>query len=158
MNYKACFKCGITKPLDDFYRHKMMADGYLNKCKECAKLDVRTNRAENVEYYRAYDKERLQDDPRRRNANKERQKTARWKALHAEANRRYKQKNPVAAKARDTANNAVRDGKLKRRPCIICGKTPAHKHHPDYFDPLYVVWLCPAHHKAIHKISEGKDD
>lgn len=55
---KICFKCNKRKPLCDFYKHKQMGDGHLNKCKECARTDVRLNYSENVETKRAYDKKR----------------------------------------------------------------------------------------------------
>ncbi len=38
-NNKKCFKCGISQPLESFYRHRAMRGGRLNKCKTCTKKD-----------------------------------------------------------------------------------------------------------------------
>ena len=48
MPNKICFKCGQSKPLDDFYKHAQMGDGHLNKCKECNKKDVKDNYEKNI--------------------------------------------------------------------------------------------------------------
>lgn len=51
--------------------------------------------------------------------------------------------------ARTTANNAVKAGKLPRKPCRVCGD-PAQMHHGDYRKPLAVEWLCREHHEQHH--------
>lgn len=48
MAAKICFKCEVKKELSEFYVHKEMADGHLNKCKDCTKKDVKDKYNENV--------------------------------------------------------------------------------------------------------------
>lgn len=53
-------------------------------------------------------------------------------------------------KAVNAVNNAIRDGRLKRKSCEICGKSPAEAHHDDYSKLLNVRWFCRKHHIAHH--------
>jgi len=131
---KVCFKCNVEKPLDGFYRHSGMRDGHLNKCKDCTKRDVRLYRRSSPAV-REYDRNRAKLPHRR--------------AQIAKASKRWKEANPEGYRAHYTLTNAVRDGKIERQPCEICGEE-AHAHHPDYSKPLDVVWLCPTHHARLH--------
>jgi len=149
---KTCFKCGATKPLTEFYKHKEMSDGYLNKCKDCTKTDVRKNRKENIEYYRQYDKVRHRNNPERKQQTLENARLWRKnnKKRMADFRKAWEIKNPEKRKAHNDLNNAVRSGKITKKPCYICGEEKVEAHHPDYKKTLEVIWLCMQHHKELH--------
>lgn len=156
---KTCFKCDIEKPITEFYRHPMMADGRLNKCKECTKQDVRKNRADNLEYYRAFDRARA-DDQKRVQARRRYAKSPAGIAAAERAKSKWTTKHNRKRKAQIYVGNAVRDGRLDKEPCEVCGSTDRiHGHHDDYSKPLDVRWLCPKHHGLVHRqINEIKRD
>jgi hypothetical protein len=136
---KACFKCGETKPLEQFYRHKMMADGHLNKCRDCTCKDVRHHRLDNPEKVRAYDRERAKQPHRIEK---------RMKLYY-----RDREEHPDRLKARNTLSNAVRDGRVAKRPCAFCATTEKlEAHHHDYAKPLDVTWLCKPCHRRFHAL------
>lgn len=151
---KKCFKCREIKPLGEFYAHPQMPDGHLNKCKTCAKRDRSENYRARKDYYKAHDRKRNKQPHRRsyiaRNNQRLRQE---YPERYKEYRRREKQRHPERHQARTILGNAVRDGKIHRQPCAICGTTEnVHGHHPDYSRPLNVVWLCATHHGEEHQV------
>lgn len=127
-----------------------MPDGHVNKCKECNKKDVRENRHAKNDYYNAYDRIRSQL-PHRKENNRKRSRRSRKNGNGLVNNEKYLSKFPKRRSAHIAVGNAIRDGKLIKQPCFVCGKVEVEAHHPDYDQPLEVVWLCIQHHKEVHK-------
>jgi len=134
---KKCFKCRKIKPIGQFYRHLKMADGHLGKCKNCTKKDAK------IRYYskagreacRAYEKKRFHDPER--------------KAKIKEYSRNMRIRRPGVYKARMALSHAVRDGRVIKLPCEVCGNPNSQGHHKDYRKKLTVQWLCFKHHREI---------
>jgi len=134
---KECFKCKTVKPLTDFYKHSGMADGHLNKCKQCTKSDVGNNRLENIERIRAYDRER--------------EKLPERQKLKQEVNRAWRAEDKRRTAAHNAVARAIAKGLLTRKPCERCGSQKSLAHHDDYDRKLDVMWLCQPCHKQRHK-------
>jgi len=152
---KICFKCGKKKALSEFYKHPQMGDGHLNKCKECTKKDSRKTRADNLDYYQEYDRNRPNAKERAQQA-KLYQKTKKGKIIKAKCSKNWGLNNPEKRKAQNMVNNAVRDGKIIKLPCEHCDNPKSQGHHPDYTKPLEVIWLCATCHSLEHKLEREK--
>ena len=140
---KKCFKCLKVLPIFLFYKHSGMKDGHLNKCKMCAKADVRLNYSEKVEQYREYERKRYKEPKRR----------ASLSASYKESCKR----KPGKYRSRYEISNALRSGKLiKPKNCSMCGSDKRiEAHHVDYRSPLNIVWVCfSCHRHKIHGISK----
>lgn len=59
---KKCKLCTNIKDINEFYKHKGMLDGHLNKCKECAKSQGIQWRLDKIEHYREVDRNRHRYD------------------------------------------------------------------------------------------------
>ena len=57
----------------------------------------------------------------------------------------------VKVEARRQLRLAVRQGKIKKLPCEVCGHEKSQGHHPDYSKPLEAIWLCQVHHQKKHQ-------
>lgn len=95
----------------------------------------RVNRERRLEVSKAYNRSESAKEMRRR--------------VYEEMRERY----PEKYAARQAVLVALRKGQLTRKPCQSCGKERSQAHHPDYSQPLQVVWLCARCHAAVHSSS-----
>lgn len=126
---KTCSVCCESKALDEFYVGSA-------KCKPCYRLAVRVHRATNLERVRAYDRARAKLPHRIANATRV---TREWRRAHRDRLKAH--------------NKAARTRMEKPETCEGCGLSKRlEKHHPDYAQPLLVVWLCKPCHAIADKI------
>lgn len=120
-----CKNCGKEKDSSEFYKRKCYKSEKrkdMSICKKCTD-----------ERKKIYDRDPI---------NKEK---ARIRASE------HKKRNPQKHKARNAVYQALKKGKIKRMPCVICGSQEnVQAHHYNYNKPLNITWLCIKHHRYIH--------
>jgi hypothetical protein len=142
---KTCRGCDTQKPKECFYKHKQMADGRLNFCKECVRARVSRHRTANLGTIQEYDRARGLLPHRKAD------KAAR---AHKYAGKYepFKKRHPKKRAAHIVVGNAVREGILVPQACERCSYgIGVQAHHEDYSKPLDVIWLCTRCHGERHR-------
>lgn len=142
-----CKSCGLEKDPSLFYV------GNKSRCKECVKSGVRANRKENIDHYREFDRNRA-SNPDRVQARKDYLLTDAGKESKRKTTLKYVESNPKKRAVHVITGNAIRDRKLFKQQCNVCGTDEnIVAHHCDYDKPLDVMWLCAKHHTEWHELN-----
>lgn len=120
-----CRKCGQTKPLESFPFHYRSKNQRSTRCCACTAAYL-------AEYHASRTPPSMAPEAIA-------ERTRAWRAAHAGARRAHK-----------CVEVALASGLLQRQPCKRCGASTADAHHPNYNEPLRVVWLCRACHQHVH--------
>ena len=148
MKTKLCGGCKAEQSITEFY--KSSRDGYQSQCKSCKREQnkIRNRTPQRREYNRQFYEQLKTDgyfkDYEQRPGVKERK---------ARQQREYSQDPRLRIRylARWYTKRMIRNGVIEKEPCAMCGIGQSQAHHPDYEQPLLIVWLCADCHRVIHK-------
>ena len=145
---KYCPRCRETKPETDFSKNRSKPDGLQGYCRKCGNVY-------GLAYTRTPQRKASLAAYARTSAGKLTrsvyQHTPEGKASIAASNKKRRLADPLKYTAHSVVTHALRDGKITKLPCQVCGALKVEGHHPDYSKPLEVIWLCRQHHVAEHR-------
>lgn len=124
---KTCTKCRSVLPLGEFYINSCNGQR-VSQCKSCCRAKAIERRELKLEHCRNQERLRALTKSRRVGA----------------------ARDSAKERAHKVVQRLINSGGLKRKPCVVCGRTPAQAHHEDYSKPECVHWLCCMHHQQIH--------
>lgn len=139
METKVCFKCGVEKPLDNYYKHPAMGDGHLNKCKECTKSDSK----------KTFDTKKK--DPEWVEAEKTRSREKYYRLGYKDIHK------PTPEKKKEAVKRYIDKYPEKRMAIQYSQHTPkekgTHNHHWSYNEPHWkdVINLTIELHAKLHR-------
>ena len=136
---KICFICHTEKPLDEFYKHKRMADEHLNKCKTCTK-----------EYSNAREKE-LRNDPEWVDKQRERGRDKYHRLGYKDKHKPSPENEKIAMQ--NHRNRYPEKYKARNKSQILPRKKGNHLHHWSYNEEHYkdVIELSVSDHALLHR-------
>ena len=152
MKKETCFKCKSNKPIVEFHKCKRNKTGLQSYCIEC----MRT-------VNRGYNKNPTPERRKKNRACQKRLKESGWikryfqrpevKKRQAAKQREYA-RNPLLRmrhEARWQVSRKIKTGELVRpKTCSSCKERgDIQSHHPDYYKPLDILWLCRKCHQKI---------
>lgn len=137
---KECMRCGETKDLSHFYKHKGMADGHLNKCSSCCKKEAKEREEKLRQNPEWVEKEKKRSrDKYHRLGYREKHKTTYEQKKHMI--KRYFEKYPEKKQAKNKSSHLKASTKGN------------HLHHWSYNEKHYkdVIELSVQDHNTIHR-------
>ena len=139
---KKCRTCKTRKRVKDFYKSPSCKGGRRGDCKKCCYIKHKSCQ----KLWRTKNKEKSRSI-HLKHYYKFKDYYAKY---HKEYSKNYYKNNKLKHLARCKVSRAIKQGKLKKSPCEVCGKKQVHGHHDDYSKPLSVRWLCVKHHNELH--------